>query len=168
MLASHTAIAEQRCQSESIIATTPTSHFQVNTDGTVVDKQTNLMWRTCLEGITDNSCEDGDALELDWTESLLHVAKVNSENGFAGHKDWRLPNISELITLFELQCFDPAINLHVFPNSPSSKLWTSSPSHFIHEYAWYADFRTGVYTYLAGERADKKHIRLVRDNDSNP
>ena len=158
--------AEQQCKRDSIIATAPSSRYQQDTDGTVLDKETGLIWRRCLEGVTSDACDKGEPLALNWADALIHVSTVNSAGGFAGHNDWRLPNIREIQTLFELQCIDPAINLEIFPNTPSSQHWTSSPSHFIHEYAWYADFKTGRYTYLAGERTDAKHIRLVRDSNS--
>lgn len=155
------AQAGQRCLTGQITTTAPTSRYQSNDDGTVVDKETGLMWRGCLQGVTGNACDNGAPLAVTWAEALLYVPKFNGQGGFAGYKDWRLPNIRELSTLAELQCDDPAINLAVFPNATSAAVWSSSPSYFHTHYSWYVDFKTGAFKY--GERVKAKAIRLVRD-----
>lgn len=151
----------QNCQTEHIAPSAPQSRYQQNKDGTVVDKETGLMWRDCLEGVTGEACGKGEPLALTWADALLYVPKLNSQGGFAGYTDWRLPNIRELSTLAELQCGDPAINLAVFPNAASSDVWSSSPASFFKHYSWYVDFKTGAFTY--GERVKAKAVRLVRD-----
>lgn len=155
------AQADQHCQTEHIVSTAPSSRFQQNKDGTVVDTQAGLMWRDCLEGVTGEACDKGKPLAVTWADALRYVPKLNSQGGFAGHSDWRLPNIRELATLAELQCADPAINLTVFPNTASVHVWSSSPARFYTHYSWYVDFETGAFTY--GERTKAKAIRLVRD-----
>lgn len=154
----------QRCKTEHIAATAPSSRYQQKDDGSVVDAETGLMWRACLEGVAGKACGEGGPLELTWAEALVYVPAFNSEGGFAGHTDWRLPNIRELSTLIELQCVGPAINLAVFPNTASSAVWSSSPSRFHTHYSWHVDFETGAFTY--GERVKPKAVRLVRDGDS--
>jgi hypothetical protein len=156
--------SEQRCQTEHIAVTAPSSRYQQIDNGTVVDNKTGLMWRVCLEGVTGDTCGSGAPLTLNWAEALLYAPKLNAEGGFAGHKDWRLPNIREIATLIELQCVDPAINRNVFPNTPPSQVWTSSPSGFVNHYSWYADFKAGAFTHDVREKA--KTIRLVRDGGS--
>lgn len=152
----------QRCQPEHIASTAPSLRYQPNKDGTVVDTETGLMWRGCLEGVAGVACDKGEPLAVSWADALLYVPKFNSQGGFAGHIDWRLPNIRELSTLAELQCANPAINLAVFPNTASSDTWSSSPALFHAHYSWHVNFETGAFAY--GERAKAKAIRLVRDN----
>ena len=156
-----TVQADQYCQTENIPATAPSTHYQPLKDGTIYDNNTGLMWRVCLEGLSGKSCDQGEPLLLSWANALLHVPVLNSDNGFAGYKDWRLPNIRELSTLVELQCANPAINLNAFVNAPSEHVWSSSPYHFYTHYSWYVDFENGAATY--DERISKKSIRLVRD-----
>lgn len=151
---------EPVCQRENIIATTPDSRFVVNDNATVTDTQTDLMWKLCTEGKSGVQCKEGEALEMNWAEALLYLPEHNSL-GAGGYTDWRLPNIRELSTLVESQCAHPAINLDIFPNTPASHFWTSSPYHFYTHYSWYVDFAYGSPTY--DERIRKKLLRLVRD-----
>jgi len=150
----------QRCKNEHIPATTPSSRYQQKSDGSIVDTETGLMWRACLEGVAGKACDEGAPLALTWAEALIYVPTFNSGGGFAGYTDWRLPNIRELSTLVELQCAGPAINLAVFPNATSTDVWSSSPAHFHTHYSWHVDFATGAFTY--GERTKPKAVRLVR------
>lgn len=150
----------QRCHQENMAATAPSSRFQKHNDGTVTDRETGLMWRVCMEGLEGKNCDKGKALEPSWGGALTYAPSLNSGKGFAGYKDWRLPNIRELGTLIELQCAQPAINLEVFPNTPSAHVWSSSPYHFYTHYSWYADFSSGRISYA--ERVKPKQLRLVR------
>lgn len=153
--------AEQICQTENIPATAPASRYQVQTNATVIDTQTGLMWRRCIEGTGGSDCFEGEPEPFTWAEVLLYVPKTNTDQGFAGYHDWRVPNIRELISLAELQCARPAINLAVFPNPANAHLWSSSPYDFYPHYSWYVDFGNGAATYDL--RTNAKYLRLVRD-----
>ncbi|NIR16418.1 MAG: DUF1566 domain-containing protein, partial [Desulfobacterales bacterium] len=63
------------------------TRFIDNGDGTVTDRETNLIWQkdTAPERIT-------------WPEAEQYIQQLN-EDGFAGHNDWRLPSNEELSTL---------------------------------------------------------------------
>src|SRR5688572_25543171 len=117
---------EQRCFRDNMASTAPSSRFQKHDNGTVTDRETGLMWRACVEGLKGKNCDKGKALELSWGGALSYVPSLNSGEGFAGHKDWRLPNIRELASLLELQCARPAINLEIFPNTHPAHAWSSS------------------------------------------
>jgi hypothetical protein len=151
---------QQRCYSDNMASTAPSSRFQMHNDGTVTDLETGLMWRVCAEGLQGKNCDKGKALELSWGGALTYVPALNGKEGFAGHRDWRLPNIRELATLTELQCARPAVNLGIFPNAASAHVWSSSPYHFYTHYSWYVDFASGQINYA--ERVKPKLIRLVR------
>jgi len=92
----------------------------------------------------------------------LHLAGcLNLAEGksLAGYSDWRLPNFKELQSIIERQCLDPAINLAVFPNTPSWKFWSASPSSG--GGAWNVAFNYG----FAGNYDRTSHyvfVRLVR------
>ncbi len=118
----------QICKPESIPATTPVFQFKNNGDGTVTDTKTGLMWKRCGEGQVWNSVTDGcdgSIVGYTWKAALEQVQAINNMGGFAGYTDWHLPNVKELQSIVERQCYSPAINLTIFPNT-SNTFWTSS------------------------------------------
>lgn len=160
--------AEVTCDNENnaVAATTPTADFTVNTvneDGIVTHDPTGLIWMSCALGQQwddTNSVCTGGAEPFNWHEALVAVQNLNQEGGYAGHSDWRLPNKNELEALVERRCWSPAINAARFPDTPAAKFWTSTPSGFISELAWYVDFDTGVIDYQSKNNNYK--VRLVR------
>lgn len=58
--------------------------FQDNTDGTVSDLATGLMW-----------AQSDSTIGMEWKEALAYVQTQNAAN-YLGHSDWRLPNTKEL------------------------------------------------------------------------
>ncbi len=97
-------------------------NFIDNGDGTVTSVQTGLTWQRCAAGQTwtGTTCTGtGDSVLY-----LGHDA-LNMTSNFAGHSDWRLPNMTELWSIAVVG-FDET----VFPNQPDSSnswyFWTSS------------------------------------------
>lgn len=76
----------------------PTPIFTDNGDGTITDSTTGLMWEKISN---DGSIHDHD-LAYEWSDAF--TVKISGLNGmaFAGHSDWRLPNINELVSLYSL------------------------------------------------------------------
>ncbi|ALO33369.1 hypothetical protein CMT41_00570 [Colwellia sp. MT41] len=148
----------QTCNS-SITPSTPTSQFDLNSDGTVTDNKTELIWMRCSLGQTwnasDSSCS-GSALNYNW-QSALTTANSTS---FAGQNNWRLPNIKELKSIAEQACYSPAINVSVFPDTSTSNYWSSSPGASSNNYAWIVYFSNGYGYY--DSKSDYGHVRLVR------
>ena len=144
----------------NISASTPDSQLVDNGDGTITDSKTGLMWKKCLEGVDGDNCENNSPSTFNWQEALQQPGTVNGGDGFAGHRDWRLPDIVELRSLVEEQCYNPAINSNRFPNMPSDSVWSGSPFAFNSAYAWYVSFSYG-YTH-AYHRYSKFAVRLVR------
>ena len=60
-----------------------------NSDGTVTDRSTGLMWAQ----------KDG-GVGMSWQEALAWVEARNAE-GFLGYRDWRLPNAKELQSIVD-------------------------------------------------------------------
>jgi len=150
--------AAQFCLSESQVPTsTPTSRFTDHSDGTVTDAETGMMWAKCAQGSSGAGCSVGVWQILNWGAALQ--AAESSE--LAGYTDWRLPNIKELHSIVELRCGNPAVNLAVFPSTPETEFWSSSPSTFDSSAAWALQFIIGgsVGTYL---RNELHAVRLVR------
>ena len=151
----------------SVKMSTPSSDFIDNKDGTVSHKKTNLMWKVTSEGQTwEDGKVKGRCIDLSWKDVLNRIIEVNSggigEN--YGYSDWRVPTIEELKSITEKAAMDPAINLAIFPETPSVSFWSSTPKSGHFEYAWVLYFYNGYdyYYYVT----DKTYfVRLVRNID---
>ncbi|MCI5197559.1 MAG: DUF1566 domain-containing protein [Candidatus Electrothrix sp. AW5] len=156
--------AAPTCETSSIPASTPNSQLIDNGDGTITDSKTGLMWKTCSEGQIYSSSPSSDctgtATTFTWQGALKQPGVVNASSGFAGYTDWRLPNLKELRSIVEEQCYDPAINATRFPNTPSSFVWSGSPYADYSDYAWSVNFSNGHSD--SDSRNDSDAVRLVR------
>ncbi len=134
-----------------------TQDFTLHDDGTVTHKPTGLMWMRCSLGQSwDGSFCTGISLSYSWINALAAA----QSHSFAGHSDWRLPNKNELASLIERRCSDPAINSVVFPNTPSTWSWSSSPYAADPNGAWGVVFLHG---YVTGATKNNPFVvRLVR------
>ncbi len=155
------------------------NRYYDNLDGTVFDKQTQLVWMRCSLGQSwDGKTCTGEAKEYTW-----HDATKLTHN-FAGSTAWRLPTIEELDSLVycskgrkpsarpngkyvedtDGQCLgdnyqEPTINISVFPNTPKW-YWSSSPDALNSDGAWRVHFGNGdVYSF---SKDSYYPVRLVR------
>ena len=161
LLAMSYAVQAQTCKPESIPASTPDSQLQDNGDGTITDRKTGLIWKQCLEGQSGSDCASGSAAAFTWQQALQRAQTLNSSGGFAGASDWRLPNIKELSSLVEQQCWEPTINLTRFPHASSDGLWSSSAVAGSAGGAWSVYFNDGS-TNWSSENDVSNQLRLVR------
>ena len=153
-LAATASVSAQTC-STTIVKTTPTAAFSLYSNGAVTHSKTGLMWRRCLLGQAwDGSNCTGNATSYTWSQALLAV------DAYAGYSDWRVPNKNELASLVERACLYPAINTTVFPNDPSSFVWSSSPYASHSGSAWDVGFSSGLVGGNA--KSDGSHVRMVR------
>ncbi len=146
----------------NIPASTPDSQLIDNGNGTVTDLKTGLMWKKCLEGLSGTDCATGTAVSFTWQQALQQPGIVNAASGFAGHTDWRLPNIRELRSIVEEKCSGPAINATRFPGTPNSGVWSGSPNVADSGNAWYVGFNHGYSFTYACNRSSYHAVRLVR------
>ena len=124
-------VVGQECN-ESMVVDTPNERFEDLQNGTVLDRNTQLVWKKCAEGQSYNSITgncDGEARLFVSNEALAFVENINN-TGFAGHTDWRVPNIKELQSIIESSCVNPAINITAFRNTPSGYFRTSTPTGY--------------------------------------
>ena len=107
------------------------SRYIDNGDGTVSDKETNLIWQRCPHGMTwqssTNTCS-GSVQSRDWHDALAAAASDSTGD----HSDWRIPNIKELASIVRYTGnSSPYVNTMIFPASDVfnqySYLWSSSP-----------------------------------------
>lgn len=145
----------------SLRTDTPAERFTVLHDVFVVDESTGLMWQRCPLGYAwqNSSCHRSSAAAdgLTWQEALQNAA--TSEEG--DYQDWRLPNMKELETIVDRSCWEPAISLMLFPGSPTSLFWTSSPNAVRQDVSAVVDFAKGAHRSL--NKLETASVRLVRD-----
>ena len=123
-------------------AATPDSRFIDNGNGTITDVGTGLMWTKA-------------PLASLYTQAAAQTQADGSVLG--GHGDWHLPTRSELGSIVETGCTNPALNTTFFLIGGTSTFWTS-------EVVGQAAFSVG-FTHGINETESKelpKAVRLVR------
>lgn len=108
--------------------------FTDNGDGTVTDNKSGLQW----EKLDDNNVGGVHDLNLQYTWAQAFSVKIAHLNvfNFAGHNDWRLPNVKELQSLTD---FSAPLNAFTFSTfntgcAPSCTVLTCSCSSYF--YYW--------------------------------
>lgn len=127
----------------------PNPRFTDNTDGTVTDNLTGLIWLKnahCTDTVGGIANEYGSlrwADALTWSNNLTSGKCGLKDGSVAG--DWRLPNIVELKSLVDLSRVLPAFpNGHPFSNLGGGWMpWTSSTVATTKSSAWYLNMANG-------------------------
>jgi hypothetical protein len=85
--------------------------------------------------------------------------------GLAGHHDWRLPAMIELVTILDTSRWDPAADPLTFPNTPSTKFWSSQTDFTNTGLGWFAILKSGgIYS---GDNITRfARVRCVRGHPS--
>jgi len=160
-LACH-AFAEQTCDTSVYALSSPSTRFEDHGDGTVTDKQSNLMWMRCSVGQTWTAgrCA-GAASALTWSQAMEAAGALNASGQFF-FKDWRLPKLPELASITERQCKQPRINLQIFPDTPAAAYWsaTSRQSETVEPLAFTLSFGPEGVSYTA--KTEQHDVRFVR------
>jgi len=126
--------------------------FTDNGDGTVTDNLSGLMWAKLSD---DGTIHDWDDLYT-WDNAFLSKVATLNSGSFAGHSDWRVPNLDELESLRSLGAVSPAtfseFNTGCVPActvttcscTQSDSYWSSSTYQSAPTYAWYVYFNDGL------------------------
>ena len=143
--------------------------YRDNGDGTITDLNTGLMWEKLSN---DGSIHDKDNYYT-WTAAVSSkIAALNSAN-YAGHNDWRLPNIRQLRSIVNYGGTYPAIS-PAFNTGCSggcsvlacsctiwSGYWSSSAYAFCSpKGAWFVNFNDGNDN--ASYKTVNHYVRAVR------
>lgn len=112
-------------------------------DGTVKDAVSGLVWAQAQGEVTD------------WEGALDRCGNLS----LAGHEDWRLPDVRELLSLVD-EAHAPSLDEAAFPGADvaftwSSTSWTRNPSE-----AWGVDFTDG--SVYVTEKPRSGAVRCVR------
>ncbi|MBW1813844.1 MAG: DUF1566 domain-containing protein [Deltaproteobacteria bacterium] len=128
----------------------PNPRFTNNSNGTVTDNLTGLIWLKAADCLSGNTVW---ASALDFCNNLSDGSCL-TDGSSAG--DWRLPNVRELQSLIHYGVDDPALpntsgtgkwaTHDPFTNVQSNYYWTSSTAEYYTDYAWCVDMDGGRVT----------------------
>jgi len=140
-----------------------------NGDGTVTDKNTGLMWEKKSD---DTTIHDKDT-PFTWADAFAtFIATLNTSPCFAGHCDWRLPNVKELESIVHFENGRPAVSAAFANNCVSGctvltcsctsvfNYWSSTTFANSPSTAWFVSFNDGVVS--TGGKFFPFFVRAVR------
>ncbi|WP_167880730.1 DUF1566 domain-containing protein [Leptospira yanagawae] len=116
-------------------------------DYTTFDQSTGILWKTCTEGLSGPTCAMNAVLAGNITTistSCTNLNSLNSGNGYAGLKTWRLSTMKELLTTNDAgKALATIINPSAFPGNVSYAYWASTPNLNNVTNSWYLDYTRG-------------------------
>ena len=144
------------------------SSFTDNGDGTITDNRSGLMWEKLSR---DGSIHDADTI-FTWAAATATKITLFNLAQFAGHADWRLPNVNELRSLADYGRANPAIDAAFDRNcvpgcamaacscAQADDYWTSSSYQAAPAQAWTVWFADGALH--ASPKTQSHYVRAVR------
>ncbi|MBM9576488.1 DUF1566 domain-containing protein [Leptospira sp. 201903070] len=131
--------------------TGPTSHSVYTNDYTTLDNIRGLIWKTCPEGLSGNLCTIGGANTYTFSTAPGACSALNSLNsgdGYAGIKTWRLPSILELARFANTE--NPTgVDSANFPGNPATTFYSSTPYLLSPATTgWYVFMNNGFYNQM--------------------
>ncbi len=127
------------------------ARFRKQSDGTVIDSSSGLMWQAV----------DGGEM------TLPQARKYATDLVLGGHDDWRLPLSMELLCLMDHRRHGPAMNTEIFALSDAKYWWTDTARSDDSSKVWLVNAGGGIGAHAitetisaGGDRA--VHVRCVR------
>ncbi len=148
--------------------------YKDHENGTITDLNTGLMWEK-KDDNNVNTLHDVNTTYR-WEDTFaVHVAGLNAEP-FAGHTDWRVPNVKELQSIVDFATATPAIdpvfnNNTCVPNCDFTMCsctlpftyWSSTTDSFSPAGAWVVNFERGMVISGGSNVTGFQHrVRAVR------
>jgi hypothetical protein len=127
-----------------------------NGDGTITDNATGLMWEKLTD---DGTIHDWDNT-YPWADAFdVKIAALNTVPCFAGHCDWRLPNLNELRSIVNYGLFSPAIDA-TFGLTKVDAYWSSTTNLLFPSSAYDVRFSGGGVA--TEDKVTDDFVRAVR------
>lgn len=147
------------------------TRFIDNLDGTVSDTRTGLMWEQKTD---DSSIHDKDNFYTwstgapynpDGTTFFTFLATLNGPTPFAGYGDWRLPSLTELMTIVDLGApgcggGSPCIDQTAFGPTQAGSYWSATTFAGSPLDARFVSFFSGIVFY--DSKTNGNYVRAVR------
>ena len=129
-----------------------TPAFTDNGNGTITDTITGLMW------------QKGDGGERSFESATAYADSLQ----LGGYSDWRLPLPQEIVSIFNHQKNNPAMDVTFFPSTGAEYWWTSVHQAGDSTKIWCGNAGGGIGNHLKTETISaggtkKFHVKLVRD-----
>jgi hypothetical protein len=140
-----------RCVRETQSSVTITARFLDNSDGTVLDRLTDLTWEKAISQTAQT-----------WENAILYCEGLN----LGGNTDWRLPNVKEIRSLSDENKVQPSVNNTIFTGVIITKYWSSTSLPNQTTKAWYLDNNFGITTFDV--KTATHSVWAVRGGTSSP
>jgi len=130
--------------------TTPTTianHFTDNSDGTITDNLTQLVWQKIP-----------NANVFNWEQALSYAEGLT----IGSNSDWRLPNIKELQSINNELSTNPSVFTPYFSSVGVHNYWSSTSLPNQTTKAWYWNTLFGITTYDL--KTNSNYVLCVRGN----
>ena len=126
--------------------------FTDHGDGTITDTITGLMW------------QKADGGEMKFESARAYADSLH----LAGHSNWRLPLPQEIVSIFNHQKNNPAMDVNYFPSTGAEYWWTSVRQTGDTSKVWCGNAGGGIGNHLKTETISaggtkKFHVKAVRD-----
>ena len=126
--------------------------FIRNSDQTVTDTKTCLMWQ---------DDEDAKTVRKTWLDAIDYCENLT----LGGYNDWRLPNYNELQSIIDYSRGNLLID-PIFQNVISGAYWSSTTSVHNPHNAWYVVMHAGIIVLASKSDSFSLNIRCVRSADN--
>ena len=127
------------------VAASMTSSFMANSNATVTDATTGLVWQQAEAPAT-----------LTWEAALGYCENLT----LGTYTDWRLPNSKELRSISADTRANPSLDPTYFPGAQAALYWTSTTLFGHTTSAWFVDFTSGLASY--NDKTGALAVRCVR------
>lgn len=140
----------------------PDPRFTDNSNMTITDNLTGLMWTKDARNPGPLACPINK--NVLWEDAFAHVKCLN-KNKYLGYDDWRMPNVNEIASLINIDQADTSVWLTSkgFKDIMMEFYWTSTTDAKRNKLAWVAVMYSGN---LFSRSKDKKYpLWPVRGGD---